>query len=276
MARAGASTSTRDIRQQWAQACAGNSGGSSIAADAGRAHSAAGEAAAARTASVVDEAEAADEAVHQAETGSHDGDTEADEAQHAARSGVEQTEIDDDEGLRAADSYKSITMQFFRIIRARLQVELSNRTSGLTDQWLLALLKDNDYWVRARDARAILQRLGKDIDSFAVEYVRDLRVWLPHVEFGIMPVHPVCGSAMHVGMHSWSHINTWVTRRVTALRQDYYIMTCRYWCLDCKKRSLAINSSYTMNSSYRMYRSYTMNSWYTQYKVRIGCIVRIR
>ena len=222
---AGGPSSGQDIREGWR--AGRRDGGNSSAADVENTASAADEA----------EAEAADEAeADEAEAEAVDDEPEAAEpgiraeaAERAARDGVEATEIDDDEGLRAVDGRDSVTMQYFRLVRARLQLEMSNRTAGLTDRWLLAQLKANDYWLRARDSLAVLRRLGGEIDGLAVEYVRDLRVWLPHVEFGIMPAHPVCGSAEHVFMHSWSHVNTWVARRVTALRVDYYVMTCRYF-----------------------------------------------
>ena len=196
VARAGASTNSQDIRQCGQAAASSSSGGNSSAGHARMADSAAGEAeAAAAAADEADEAEAVDET----EAGADDDEVEAadEAAEHGARDGVETTEIDNDEGLRAADSRDSITMQYFRLIRARLQLELSNRKGhGLTDRWLLAMLKADDYWLRARNSRSILKRLGSDIAGFASEYVRDLRVWLPHVEFGIMPVHHVCGSAV--------------------------------------------------------------------------------
>ena len=45
-------------------------------------------------------------------------------------------------------------------------------------------------------------------------------------------------------MHDWSNANSWVARRVTALRVDYYVMTCRYICGSCKVKSLAITTHY--------------------------------
>lgn len=141
----------RDIRQGWAQAASGNiSGGNSSAADVERAGLAAAEEAEARR---LASAAVASALAMQAADEAAEAEAEAEAEARAARDDVQETEIDDDEGLRAADSRNSITMIYFRLVQARLQVELSNRSSGLTDRWLLAMLKVNDYWLRAREKR---------------------------------------------------------------------------------------------------------------------------
>jgi hypothetical protein len=146
---------------------------------------------------------------------------------------VDPVDIDDDEGLRAADARDSITMQYFRAVLRRLKLERSSRTSTpAVDPWLVRHLKAGDFWLRSIDALKIYTRLGVEIDGFDVDYVRDLRVWLPHVQYGHMAFCPGCGSNTDVGVHGFRD-EGWVARRVTKLGLDYCIMSCRYICHAC-------------------------------------------
>ena len=121
----------------------------------------------------------------------------------APRRPVDNAELDDVEGLRTADVRDGVSMTYFRKIRTRLMLELSSRRPGLTGTPLLnrtrqpfftgctrgpcsALsnrrpvfsgtplldyLKRQDYWLRARDAPAIL-RWGASVAATGNESMR--------------------------------------------------------------------------------------------------------
>ena len=109
---------------------------------------------------------------------------------------VNNEELDDDEGLRVADSPQSVTMRYFALVRNRLRLELSSRRDGLVECWLQKHLEQNMFWLHASAARMVLRRLGVDLEDFKPEYIRDLCVWLPHVQYGHLPPCPACaGSA---------------------------------------------------------------------------------
>eukprot|EP00966_Prymnesium_polylepis_P258833 5977899-Prymnesium_polylepis.1 len=57
--------------------------------------------------------------------------------------------------------------------------------------WLLPYLRRNGFLLRADAAPWVLKHLDADgitveIDGFEREYLRDLRVWLPHQQYGHM------------------------------------------------------------------------------------------
>ena len=106
-----------------------------------------------------------------------DGD---DEPTAAPRAPVDPVDIGE-EGLHVADSEDSVVMEYFRAIRRRLLLELSQKGKA-THEWLLSHLRKNDFWLRASHSPTILRLLGVEIDGFEVEYIRDLRVWLPDLQ----------------------------------------------------------------------------------------------
>jgi hypothetical protein len=217
---AGALRGARDIRGAWSSTAASRPGSS--ADDGAGGDDEQPEGATRADGSAAGAAEAAPDAEH-ARSGSsdeagapagvtgepqseEDDDAEAEPQQQrrAAAAPVGETDIDDEEGLRNADERDTVTMGFFRLVQQQLQYELSFRSPGLDAQWLLAHLKQHDFWIRAHHARSIitkvLARVGGEAAAYDVDYIRDLRVWLPHVQYGFMPPHPDCKSAEHVGV----------------------------------------------------------------------------
>lgn len=58
-------------------------------------------------------------------------------------------------------------------------------------EWLLQMLKEDGYWLRAHKAKRICKKLG---DTFTCEaYYTDVRVWVPQLEFGVDPAHSGAG-----------------------------------------------------------------------------------
>ena len=124
---------------------------------------------------------------------------------------VKNCDINDEDGLRSADAADSITMRYFFHVRERLKLELSSRRSGLIESWLLQHLKENEYILHARFAPMVLRRLEADVEGFNVNYIRDLRIWLPHVQYGQVslslahPLAPVI--TLTLTLHPSAHSN---------------------------------------------------------------------
>ena len=171
-----------------------------------------------------------------------DGDFHSAE-QSQPRAAVDAVEIDDEEGLRSVTATDSITMVYFRMVRERLRVELSSRGPA-TNAWLINRLRRDDFWLRARDARSICDTLGVQIDGFSPVYVKDLRVWLPHLQFGHLAFCPGCESNAHVGVHGF-RTSLRAARRVTAINDDYFAMSCRYICHSCQGKAAVMKAAAT-------------------------------
>jgi hypothetical protein len=174
-------------------------------------------------------------------------------AQRAERRPVGEADIDGD-GLRGADMRDSVNFTYVRLVRDRLKKETSSRAKGLAVMpWLLPYLKRNGFLLRADAAPWVMQRLSTDGDGVNVEiagfqrqYIRDLRVWLPHLQYGHKAVCPTCESSASVGVHDWREGGVprgeklgWPARRVTGLREDYFILSCRYICHTCERQHAA-------------------------------------
>ena len=115
-----------------------------------------------------------------------------------------------------------------------LKYELSLKFPALEKKWLPESLSLNAYWLRRSQGLRILKKLGVEIEGLNLAYVRDIKVWLPDREFGVMPACPVCLSDEHVFGHGWRDTQDHVARRVTHIPIDYDVMSRRYRCTSCK------------------------------------------
>jgi len=104
-----------------------------------------------------------------------------------------QAELDDDdtEVVLPPDSAQGVYM---KAIYLRLQSETTGEASrsAFQSKWLLDHLKANNWWVRAKKAKLICTKLGLDFSE--PSYYRDIRVWIPDLEFGAEAMPP-CVSA---------------------------------------------------------------------------------
>ncbi|KAJ1624118.1 hypothetical protein T492DRAFT_882405, partial [Pavlovales sp. CCMP2436] len=64
-------------------------------------------------------------------------------------------------------------------------------------------------------------------------YCRDIVVWLPDIQFKQMPPCGECRSASAVAPHCFRSNTS--GRRVCALDTDYFVISRRYICSDCKR-----------------------------------------
>ena len=58
-------------------------------------------------------------------------------------------------------------------------------------EWLLQMLKEDGYWLRAHKAKRICKKLGVTFTCEA--YYTDVRVWVPQLVFGVDLAHSGAG-----------------------------------------------------------------------------------
>ena len=102
--------------------------------------------------------------------------------------------------MRDADVRNGVNMRYLRKLRARLTMELSRNRLALLERKLVAHLKAHDFWVRGSDAPALVANLGLEIDGFDVDYIRDVRIWIPYEQYGYQVCCPGCMSVERVSM----------------------------------------------------------------------------
>ena len=107
--------------------------------------------------------------------------------------------LDDEEDVEEADEPDGVMMIYLHAVRTRLQDEVSTQTS--TTNWLLPMLKKDDWWLRANRAKEVCSKLN--ISFSESSYYRDIFVWLPDIRWNTTPPCVECGSNMRVGLHGF-------------------------------------------------------------------------
>ena len=118
----------------------------------------------------------------------------------------------------------------------RVHLEVTGALSVHSDLWLIKMLKDDGWWLRACRASRVCDKFGISFGEPA--YYRDVFVWLPDVRWGreAMPVCPECESAERVMPHAFQ--NKHFGRRICGLDTHHFIMTRRYICHCCESKAL--------------------------------------
>jgi hypothetical protein len=134
------------------------------------------------------------------------------------------------------DDNSSVMGHYLHKVYERLGIEVTGKvddTGVRGDAWLMSHLGENNFWVRAEQARSICKRLN--IAFQEPSYYRDIKVWLPQEQFGrsSKPPCPTCGTAQHVRVKDWPYPG----RRVFTAdaRGHYFVCTRRYQCDECRK-----------------------------------------
>ena len=104
--------------------------------------------------------------------------------------------LDDDEQLDGSDAIDGDSVQgiFNRAVYKRLQLETTgtpgrHEETVVGEKWLLAMLRANDFWVRAdQHAELVCKRLS--IDFSEPSYYRDIKVWLPNWQWEVEAMPP--------------------------------------------------------------------------------------
>jgi hypothetical protein len=139
-----------------------------------------------------------------------------------------EAELDNDGDIPPLEASGSVMGVYLHAVYARLQLEVGGVPANDTS-WLLNLLEENDFWVRAVHAKTICKQLKVIFQE--PSYYRDVKVWLPEQQWGpeSKPCCIFCKSAQHVHPKDWPYPG----RRICHLTEHYYVMTRRYYCTAC-------------------------------------------
>jgi len=94
-------------------------------------------------------------------------------------------ELDNEDQVESMDGKESVMFIYLHAVVQQLKKECSTTGKAVPGdvEWLLPLLKEDGYWLRAHKARHICKKLGVTFTCEA--YYTDVRVWVPQLEFGI-------------------------------------------------------------------------------------------
>ena len=186
--------------------------------------------------------DAASSSTHgQPATGREDGEQEdaaADRAgprRDAHGDGIE-AELDEEEQL--GDAEPSVMGEYLKAVFDRLRSETREKgegsTTALEEKWLVRMLEESEWWLRASRARSICSKLGLDYGE--PSYYRDIYVWLPDERWGEEAKPPCveCEDASEVGVHAYQ--STHFGRRICGLNDHYFMISRRYICNCCKRK----------------------------------------
>ena len=126
-------------------------------------------------------------------------------------------------------------------VHERLKYELGNKITALEEKWLLIFLKkkENGWWIRKENAEYICKKIP-ELKYGEQSYYRDIRVWLPDQQYGIlcMPFCGACRTNENVGAHGFR--DNHYSRTVIGLKENYYLISRRYICHQCKRDADAL------------------------------------
>jgi hypothetical protein len=135
-------------------------------------------------------------------------------------------ELDDDEQLEDAAVGPGVMQTYLKAMKDLLKNEVASHGAN---SWLLSLLEENEWWVRAVHAPKVCKKLG--IPCTEPTYYRDVYVWLPDVRWGEMPFCPNCESNARVTSHCWRDNHD--GRRICTINTNYFALSRRYKCNAC-------------------------------------------
>lgn len=130
--------------------------------------------------------------------------------------------LDDDDHRIPQDS---VMGQYLKAVFMRLKYEVSTKFVGLEEEkWLLGMLKDDDWWLRANFAHRVCKQLKLQYTEENKFYFRDIKVWLPDQQWGLkaMPPCVLCKSAANVNVHGFrdNHFG----RRICDIDGHYFVI----------------------------------------------------
>jgi hypothetical protein len=140
--------------------------------------------------------------------------------------------------------YKAVSVQAMADLFVWLQFETSPKcteTKWLSEEYL----PEHGFWIRAECLPRFMQRLGHTTTQRDKYCYRDIRIWLPHLEYRdlcrdkAMPCCPSCGLCDKTVPHSFPIQHP--GRRVVCLSSEYYIITRQYKCTRCSEERKKTN-----------------------------------
>ena len=142
---------------------------------------------------------------------------------------------DDDGNEKEQPKEEGVMREVLRAVQDRIKYEESKTFPALKERWMLQFLKDHRWSIPREKIPSIVRKLKlkHDINLFKYYYTR-LDVWLPDLQHDCMPCCVNCKRNHAVGVHGYlRHPGRMVVNRT----ENYYILTRRYICHDCKKQN---------------------------------------
>ena len=150
----------------------------------------------------------------------------------AAQQGVESTsnmiECEDVDG-----NGEGVMAGVLAAVQQRLALEIKLKKKSKKGAWLLDMLDDGNFWIRAERAQALRRRL--DLPQVEDQYLKDIKVWLPHLQW--KECMPNCPNGCEAGGVVFPQLCG--TRRVVGLKNNYWLIGCTSTHCQCLWRGRA-------------------------------------
>ena len=131
----------------------------------------------------------------------------------------------------SADEDRTTMGDYLQHIQTQIKEELNTKKDkNDVERWLIDYLKQNEFGIRKEASSYICGRLG--IPHCIQGYYRDVIVWLPDIQFNEKPPCPCCKSSLSIGVHGYEKKT--FARRIIGMNSNYFILSRRYICHDCK------------------------------------------
>lgn len=128
---------------------------------------------------------------------------------------------------------------YLEAVLVRLQEETTTRGQQVVKRWLTDLLAKDGWWILAVRAKDVCKQLSISYEEPA--YYKDVRVWLPDIQYNSMPPCPSCKCPNNVSPHGFR--TDYPARRICALNNTYFIMSRRYICGSCKSAAASAKAA---------------------------------
>ena len=133
-------------------------------------------------------------------------------------------DVDDGETLDDAAPPSDINRELHAAVQKRLVEESAE---SVESPWLINHLRCNDWWIRAEYAPTVARKLGLTVNLLNKFYFRDLKVWLPCMQYSMkVPCTTCCGC--DTKSKGWANVRT-----VVGMKTNYFVMSKRYECNAC-------------------------------------------
>lgn len=129
------------------------------------------------------------------------------------------------------------------------------------EKWLVEYLKQHGFWLRSEALPFVASRLRFILTDNEVYCLRDVRVWMADLEFGLLhgtPACPTCGRGsknIRVNCYPKNHPG----RRIFTFDTHYWLMSRQHICNDCQRESRKeANSNQKIHYTFLGYNEKTM------------------
>ena len=125
--------------------------------------------------------------------------------------------------------------KYLKKLHEQLKLECNAQRGRKEEDWLIQYLQVNGWWILKEHAPNVAKKLS--MPEYPQTNYSDVRVWIPDLQYGMdcMPCCPCCKRRESVIVHGF-HSNH-VGRLVGGITRNYYILSRRYRCTDCKDKA---------------------------------------